>query len=250
MKSSVLSYMPMVLLFIGTLSIPSCSLFEKDACAELTCQNGGICNGGFCDCPIGFLGSSCDSFDPTQIQTLLDGGQTPKKLIDGGILLDSLYGKTYKEGLIFYLNTTDGTGMVAAKTDQSEASEWGCHRIDFEGLNNVENDPMDSNAETIEGARVGDGMANTMQIKCDNMEGTATEVCRALGTEWFLPSRAELYLMYTNLHLNGYGGFAADYYWSSTEQNGYTAWAHGFENGHQAIGSKSIKTYIRAARAF
>lgn len=32
----------------------------KDPCLDLTCQNGGSCSDGFCQCPTGFEGAECD----------------------------------------------------------------------------------------------------------------------------------------------------------------------------------------------
>ncbi|MDX1905910.1 MAG: hypothetical protein SF053_02680 [Bacteroidia bacterium] len=33
---------------------------DKDACVESDCQNGGVCESGFCRCPDGFAGTSCE----------------------------------------------------------------------------------------------------------------------------------------------------------------------------------------------
>lgn len=36
----------------------SCS---KDECKDVTCQNGGVCSGGNCTCPVGYEGSRCET---------------------------------------------------------------------------------------------------------------------------------------------------------------------------------------------
>jgi hypothetical protein len=41
---------------IGLFSFSSC---ETDACKDVTCENGGICVDGDCDCPAGFGGLNC-----------------------------------------------------------------------------------------------------------------------------------------------------------------------------------------------
>ena len=36
---------------------------KKDPCLEITCENGGVCMEGDCECPEGFKGNFCESFD-------------------------------------------------------------------------------------------------------------------------------------------------------------------------------------------
>lgn len=42
------------------------SACKKDPCDDITCENGGICVEGDCDCPEGFAGNFCESFDLQQ----------------------------------------------------------------------------------------------------------------------------------------------------------------------------------------
>lgn len=210
----------------------------NDPCAEITCENGGICDEGICDCPSGFIGETCSQMDTTQIQVLLDEGSTPKTLFDSGFSLEQLYGKTYKGGFIFYLNTDDGTGMVAATVNQSVGAEWGCQETPITGADE-------------EG--LGMGAQNTTDILTGCTEaGIAAKLCRDLGEDWFLPSSEELNLMYTNLHLNGLGEFATEYYWSSTELSGLDGfvWALNFDSAFQNQRTKVFSLHVRAARAF
>lgn len=259
------------LLLLSTLCaviiIQSCN----DECKNLICRNDGVCEDGTCLCPDGFLGSNCEIFDISQVQTLLDRGKTPKELYDGNTPLDSLYGKTYEGGLIFYLNIIDGSGLVAATEDlttknQNKQIRWGCPTIDIMYLNNVKDTPSDS--ETVIGARVGDGMLNTNAILagCDE-EDIAARLCAELilngKNDWFLPSRGELNLMFKNLadpdgdgnvhDSNNLGKFTYEIYWSSTEYF-YTdaAWGQIFlgANGNQANDWKDKGFQVRAARAF
>ena len=74
----------------------------------------------------------------------------------------------------------------------------------------------------------------------------AMKACANLGDGWRLPTRLELLLMYNNQ--DEIGGFAANYYWSSTEYvNGY-AWWQGFGNGNQDVNNKFGNGYVRAVR--
>lgn len=252
-KTNVLSLL--ACLITTVLLMESCK--KDEGCPPINCNTGTLnpvsC---ICDCPVGVLGTNCENFDPARVQFLLDEGLTPKILLAGGIPLDSLYGKTHLGGLIFYLNTSNGTGMVASTENQSSGAEWGCGGDDIQSLMNVgvcagdckQPEPED----TLEGARIGDGMANTTAILTEcTIEGIAAKLCRDQGVDWFLPSRGELNLMYTNLHAKGAGGFADDFYWTSTESFGDNAWGLGFGQGeHEDFDKDSDVGFVRAARAF
>jgi len=151
--------------------------------------------------------------------------------------IDSFYGKTYEGGLIFHL-TANGKGMVAATNDLNDA-KWGCfgHKI---GVN---------------GCDIGDGSLNTTRIAMDCMESDiAARLCIDLElndkTDWFLPSKDELNLMYINLHLNGHGEFAAGTYWSSSEFLDFFAIGQDFSDGEQITTDKLGSKHVRAFRMF
>ena len=79
---------------------------------------------------------------------------------------------------------------------------------------------------------------------CDNLTSSGY-------TDWYLPSKDELDMMYVNLHLQGLGGFANNYYWSSTEYDILNAWFQNFASGYQDGGNKaSSYVVVRAVRAF
>jgi len=82
----------------------------------------------------------------------------------------------------------------------------------------------------------------------------AAQLCDALVyggySDWFLPSRMELNLMYENLKVFGVGGFEGDWYWSSSEDVAYGAWGQYFVNGGQYGGYKFYALRVRAVRAF
>jgi hypothetical protein len=68
--------------------------------------------------------------------------------------------------------------------------------------------------------------------------------------DWYLPSKHELNLMYVNLHLNVVGGFASNYYWSSSQYSSYRAWLQYFGSGTQNGSFKYYTSRVRAVRAF
>ena len=105
---------------------------------------------------------------------------------------------------------------------------------------------------------IGTGYANTTA-----MAGTthpAAELCRTYTgggkTDWFLPSRDELDALFNNLvddgagNNNGFGGFAYDYYWSSSEYGAMYAWYTHFNGGSSDGNIKGNMLYVRAVRAF
>lgn len=66
-------------------------------------------------------------------------------------------------------------------------------------------------------------------------------------TGWYLPSKAELNLMYKNLAAKGIGGFAREGYWSSIEgSKRNSAWIVDFLTGREIQNNKSNKYHIRA----
>ena len=85
--------------------------------------------------------------------------------------------------------------------------------------------------------------------KCESYDGGGF-------TDWYLPSKEQLNLMYKNigqgnaLGLGNIGGFANNYYWSSTEADYDYAWDQGFNDGGQANANKANYNYVRAVRAF
>ncbi len=57
-------------------------------------------------------------------------------------------------------------------------------------------------------------------------------------SDWFLPSKDELDLMYRYLKKNNLGGFSEVYYWSSSENDAATAWTQPVGDGIQYYTSR------------
>jgi len=154
-------------------------------------------------------------------------------------------GDTHQGGIIFYLDGNGG-GLIAAPSDQSSAAFWGCSEQFIGGTSSA----------------VGTGAANTTAIVSGCSQTViAAKICAnytdGTYTDWFLPSKDELNLMYDNigqgnaLGLGNVGNFSNSYYWSSTESGSSVAWDQNFSSGFQSgIANKNLTDSVRAVRAF
>ncbi|WP_461255749.1 Lcl C-terminal domain-containing protein [Treponema sp. R80B11-R83G3] len=69
-------------------------------------------------------------------------------------------------------------------------------------------------------------------------------------SDWHLPDRMELDLMYKNLKQKGKGGFSDDDYWSSDVNGSSNAYYQDFYSGGQHFNSKSYAKSVRAVRSY
>ena len=140
-------------------------------------------------------------------------------------------------GIVFYLTDNTGLhGLEAAPVDQV-SSAWGCYGASISG-----------------GTAVGTGAANTAAIVaagCAEAD-TAAKIADAYAvngyTDWYLPSKDELNLLYQQKTV--VGGFAYNNYWSSSEDGSSNAWVQYFDNGYQDYFDKRNTLPVRAVRAF
>jgi hypothetical protein len=108
------------------------------------------------------------------------------------------------------------------------------------------------------GTGIGTGQSNTTIIvtwlNSHSETDRAAQLCDALTeggySDWFLPSKGELNLMYENLKVFGVGGFADKSYWSSSEGHANYAWDQVFYDGFHYDNAKYATDRVRAVRAF
>jgi hypothetical protein len=159
-------------------------------------------------------------------------------------------------GIVFWVDETGQHGLVCAKEDQSTGVRWYAGTY---GNTQAKGDgPYAGKANTsiIIAAQVAigdDGSTYAARI-CNELQ--ITEGGKTYG-DWYLPSKAELNLMYQNKATidatatsNGGSGFASAYYWSSTEYVINSAWDQSFDNGGQYFANTGFATRVRAVRAF
>jgi hypothetical protein len=145
-------------------------------------------------------------------------------------------GSFYQGGVVFYVDGT-GHGLIAATTDQSIGALWGCEGTSMTTLNIV-----------------GTGLVNTETIYVSCQEADiAARICYDADingyTDWYLPSKDELDLVYQNQA--AIGGFNNGLYWSSSQATPTQAYYKNFSNGLSSSNFKEGYFYrVRAIRSF
>ena len=179
----------------------------------------------------------------------------PSVTCNDGSCAGPYLGGIYEGGILFY-HDGNGGGLVAATSDQSIGAEWGCYGNAILGA---------------DGIAIGTGAQNTIDIVNAGC-GIAADICANYtdGTysDWFLPSKDELNLMYLNIGQGNalgfgtaHGNFGVDFYWSSTQspydplypyQIANDAWLQYFSvgDGGGAYIQKVYNCSVRAIRAF
>ena len=150
-------------------------------------------------------------------------------------------------GIIFYDkgSITNGWRYLEAAPSNTEFRSvlWGANGYDISGTSTA----------------VGSGKQNTQSIvnRLSQLRetGRAAQICTSLNfggfSDWFLPSRDELDLMYKNLKQKGLGGFQNNKYWSSSQTSNAYAIGQNFTDGSQSSNNaKNLAFFVRAIRAF
>ena len=149
-------------------------------------------------------------------------------------------GQSFGGGIIFYIDNTGQHGLIAAINDQGTGISW-----------NKNGKNINTGAKAT---AVGTGNANTTKIvNAQSKTGTyAALLCFKYKhngfTDWYLPSKDELNLLYQQR--NVVGGLGATNYWSSSEVSRGKAWDQEFGGGFQFKDTKSFTLNVRAVSSF
>ena len=122
--------------------------------------------------------------------------------------------------------------------------------VDQTGLHGLESQPHDANV----GGNTYDSFSGNTY---DSFNGKAhfytwTEaktIANSYGSDWHLPTKDELQLLYQQYNVVG-NFYAYGNYWSSTEYNANNAWIQSVLYGDQYYFDKTIQLLVRAVRAF
>ena len=158
--------------------------------------------------------------------------------VDGNGDNNLAIGESYQGGIIAYIDSTGQHGLIVATADQSEGIQW------YNGSYMVTG---------ATGTAIGTGLTNTNTIIAAQGSGSyAASIARDYNgggyTDWYLPSKDELNLLYENK--TAIGGFSDNNYWSSTEGGNDNAWRQLFYSGYQVVSNKFNPYDVRAVRAF
>ena len=151
-------------------------------------------------------------------------------------------GQIYGGGIIFYIDPTTQHGLIADTVD-SGPNFFGCYGTSIVGADAI---------------TIGSGPQNTLDILAScSATNNAASICANLVkngySDWFLPAKDELNLIFVNLYDQGYmvSSFVHDYYESSSEYSANEAWALRMDSGvWDEQHAKNHPHKIRAVRAF
>ena len=183
-------------------------------------------------------------------------------------------------GTVFYVDTegrySDFDYLEVAPANASSGVVWSTStaHCGVSANTNCQSGFVTTSSEALNSLMMGTGRAATAAIvarhdagvvlKSAYAAGVADAYTTATASDWFLPSRDELNEVCKYARNTGQAagagivctggelrsGFAADYYWSSSEGSALDAWSQYFGLGGQTNVDKVNPVYVRPVRAF
>jgi hypothetical protein len=176
-----------------------------------------------------------------------DKGQDTKivKPVTGKHML----GENYGGGKIFWIDETGQHGLIAASADQSaKGIAWNPGKLVVTGANSDGLFSGQTNCEKIVSAQ-GAGNKNAAQL-CLDFTNSSDNV---VYSDWYLPSKHELNLLYQQKTVVGGFNVTSGIYWSSTESSANpetSAWEQEFKFGSKHEDDKDLPDQVRCIRKF
>ena len=192
-------------------------------------------------------------------------------------LISTECGWRYLEAAPADLRIVEGVPTInsslAGYSDAPTSYRFGYFRNDPDGDNLFINGTAEYDASNCTTESVGSGLKNTSllvsvmsnktykeQSGSETITDYAAKLCYDLVhvvnessfNDWFLPSKDEVILMYSNLKSEGIGDFADAYYWSSYEGKNTTTgvWGMNFQHESKSEYYRSAEYHVRPVRAF
>lgn len=173
-------------------------------------------------------------------------------------------GDTCSDGTIYAGLSPDGNvPMYTTPADASSAAYWGTYNFPTGSTSNVTG--RDNTADIYAHVQNGDGDNNPDDGDTPNAAVLCEELSAHGHSDWYLPARDELAVLYDNLvdqngdntpggplgstfGFNTSGSFPAGNYWSSSESNNYNARNQRFSDGYQYPNYKRNGLSVRCVR--
>ena len=151
-------------------------------------------------------------------------------------------GQDYGGGTIFYVDATGNHGLVVDTSNTIPKKSWSGSSGSF----------LATNAISTE---MGTGVNNTQTIIASLGQGNyAAFACKEQVSngynDWHLPSKDELYFLYSQKAKGLINNLNQDFYWSSSETSEDGAWSQSFITGSSSSAHKSGFYAVCSIRAF
>lgn len=164
------------------------------------------------------------------------------------------YGRTFEGGVVACLQSNgDSDNLIAASTDNSDGIGWGGQGTSIGAMAQSETDGL-GNSQAIRD-KLGNESAYAAKLCLDyEVDAAGNSPCQGdkpCYRDWFLPAKKQLHCLYT--HRKEIGGFAEDYYWSSSEFSGYpeySAWDLYFSDKDHNDAGEDDSERVRCVRYF
>jgi len=149
-------------------------------------------------------------------------------------------GQNLGGGTIFYVDESGMHGLIVDTSNTLGKKAWCSGSL------------LPTNAVSTE---VGMGAINSETIVASVGQGSyAAYACKELilngYNDWFLPSKEELYFLYSQKAKGLISGLNQDFYWSSSETSQDGAWSQSFVTGAASSTHKSGSYGVCAVRTF